>query len=275
MQRGLTIMALLALCVTACDGGTPKQSAPVGKASPPASAQHKAPPVSLAPAAQPVKLAEKIDGFEFSYAWPAEAAAIPALDHWLRGNAEAQRIRARRDAMADKASAAKDGYNFNAHSYDETYAIVGNTPLMLVLLSDGYVYTGGAHGMPINTAILWDKAAGKRLATAQMLDIARLANLSRKAFCAELDRQRAEKRGEPVRHDDPNELVDFVQCVDMTKQLILPVSKGGKSLDTVQVVIGPYEAGPYAEGTYVIDLPMDDRLLAAVKAPYRNAFGKR
>jgi hypothetical protein len=144
---------------------------------------------------------------------------------------------------------------------------------MLVLLSEGYVFTGGAHGMPINTAILWDRATGRRLATATLVSIPRIAELTRKRFCAALDAQRAQKRGGPVRHDDPNQINGFVDCVDMTKQLLLPVATGGAALDTLRVVIGPYEAGPYVEGSYVIDLPFDTAMLATVKPPYRDAFG--
>ncbi|MET0137356.1 MAG: DUF4163 domain-containing protein [Sphingobium sp.] len=218
----------------------------------------------------------KLAGFEFSYKWPAAASAIPPLNDWLRGNGEKLLAENRAQAMADRAEAKKDGYNFPGSSYEEDYATVADTPHMLALLSEGYVYTGGAHGMPINTAILWDKAAQKRVGTGAMIDLPRFTAASRTRFCAELDKQRAEKRGEPVRHDDPNEISEFNQCVDMAKQLILPVSakgaSGGVALDIVRVVIGPYEAGPYAEGSYVIDLPMTAALLATVKPAYKAAF---
>jgi hypothetical protein len=227
---------------------------------------------SSAPAATAQALTAKVDGFEFSYKWPAAAAAIPALDSWLRGNGEKIRKENQSGAMDQKAEAKKDGYPFHDYSYDEDYAVVANTPRMLVLLSNGYVYTGGAHGMPINTAIIWDKGAGKRIGTESLIPLPRLATVAKTRFCDALDKERAKRRGEPVRHDDPDQLSDFVDCVDMTKQLILPASKDGKALDTMRVVIGPYEAGPYAEGSYIIDLPMDAALLATVNTPYRDAF---
>ncbi|WP_234151074.1 PdaC/SigV domain-containing protein [Sphingobium sufflavum] len=225
-----------------------------------------------APIDKPQKLSAKVDGFEFEYQWPGEAAAIPALDSWLRGNGESLRKSNQSDAMAAKAEAKKDAFVFNGYSYQEDYTAAANTPRFLVLISDGYVYTGGAHGMPINTAILWDKASGKRLATSTLIDLPRFAAAARKRFCDALDKQREEKRGEPVRHDDPNDIVDFNSCVDLTKQLVVPISHGGRALDTVQVIIGPYEAGPYSEGRYVIDLPLDAGLLATVKPAYRDAF---
>ncbi len=262
------------LSLAACSGGAQKSDQSAGKtpektATPPVNA---APAKTAAPAPVAQTLSRKADGLEFEYRWPAAAAAIPALDTWLRGNGEkllADNQSEARDAQAD---AKKSGYTFNGYSYQEDYAVVADTPRILALLSEGYVYTGGAHGMPITTAILWDKGAQKRLGTGALLDIPRLAALARKRFCAELDKQRAEKRGEPVKHDDPNEISEFNSCIDMTKELVLPISKGGKALDMVRVVIAPYDAGPYAEGSYVIDLPLTPALLPAVRPAYRDMF---
>jgi len=264
----------LLLLLAACSGGAPEKAPAEGNAA--RQASHPAPPPAMpkpvARKAQPQALSSKTASFDFSYKWPGEAAAIPELDTWLRANGETLRDHGAAQAASDKAQAKKDGYPFNGHSYDEDYVVVADTPRMLVLLSDGYVFTGGAHGMPINTAIIWDKAAKQRLALSQLVDVPRLAALAKKRFCRELDKQRAEKRGGPVNPNDPDTLTEFVQCVDMTKQLILPVSADGMAFDALRVVIGPYEAGPYAEGSYVIDLPMDKGLMAAVKPDYRGAF---
>ncbi|HEX7872630.1 MAG TPA: DUF4163 domain-containing protein [Sphingobium sp.] len=257
----------------ACSGGdSGEKDQTATNANHPAAASNAAAANVAVPGPGAQAIGSKADGLEFGYKWPAEAAAIPELNLWLRGNGDKLLADARAQAKSDQEEAKKSDYPFNGHSYEEDFATVANTPRALVLLSDGYVFTGGAHGMPIATAILWDKSAKKRVATAALLDIPRLATVAKARFCKELDAQRAEKRGEPVRHDDPNELDDFVQCVDMTKQLILPVSKAGKALDTIRVSIGPYEAGPYAEGSYVIDLPMDAALLATVKPAWKDAF---
>lgn len=265
---------LAAVWLAGCSGGAPDKT-PAGNDAAPkpaATLSNAATPKETPPAGKPQALSGKSDSFEFSYKWPAEAAAIPELDGWLRANGEKIRKEGEGEAASDAEEAKKDKYPFNAHSYDEDYAVVADTPAMLVLLSDGYVYTGGAHGMPINTAIIFDKATKKRLATSALLDLPRLAALSKKRFCTELDKEREEKRGEPVKHDGSGPIDDFDQCVDMTQQLILPVSADGKALDTIRVVIAPYEAGPYAEGSYVIDLGVDATLLGAVKQPYRGAF---
>lgn len=270
MRANIASLAAIALLALAgCDS-----KAPVENAAAPAPAEKPAvAPAKPAAEAKDQMIASKKDALEFEYGWPAKAAAVPELDGWLRGNAEKLRADADREAKSDQASAKKDGYNFNGHSYEENFAVVADTARFLVLQSDGYVYTGGAHGMPINTAIIWDRDTKTRVATRDLLSSSLLAKLGKKRFCAALDKEREERRGEPVKRGDPNEVDGFNSCVDMEKQLVLPVSKDGKTLDTVRVVIGPYEAGPYAEGTYVIDLPIDRVMLTAVKAEYRGAFG--
>ncbi len=263
-----------AITLAGCSGGTPDkgQSGNMAQANATPASGNVAVASSTPPAPGPQAISSKADGLEFSYKWPAAASAIPALNDWLRGNGEKLRAENQSAAGDAQAEAKKDGFPFNGYSYEEDYATVADTPRMLVLLSSGYIFTGGAHGMPVSTAILWDKTTQKRLATGAMIDLPRFAALTKKRFCEALDKQRAEKRGEPVRHDDPNELDEFDQCIDMTKQLVLPISRGGKALDTVHVLIGPYEAGPYAEGSYEIDLPLDGALLATVKPAYRDAF---
>jgi hypothetical protein len=267
----LSIALLAASLLAGC--GKKEQASPAGPANTvtPAVATPAATPSPAAPA-RPAEIKSHKDGLEFTYAWPAAAAGIPELDRWLRGNAESLRGKTAKAAADDQASAKKEGYPFHDHSYEEKFAVVADIPRLLVLQSDGYVYTGGAHGYPINTVIIWDKAARKRLATGALVDIAAFKRLANDRFCQELDRQREEKRGEPVKRGDPNQIGGFTTCVDMAKQVLLPVSKGGKALDTFRIVIGPYEAGPYAEGTYAIELPFDAKTIAAVKPDWKDAF---
>jgi len=52
----------------------------------------------------------------------------------------------------------------------------------------------------------------------------------------------------------------------------VPTSKDGKLIDAVTVVIGPYSAGPYAEGSYEIGLPVDAAMRQTIKTEYQDAF---
>ncbi len=232
-----------------------------------------APAVAAKPA---VTIADKTALLDFSYGWPSEAAAIPALDTWLRGNAAAVRERALAPARAEAASAKSSDYPYRQHSYATQFATVADTPALLILQSEGYVYTGGAHGMPIVTDIIWDKAAGKRLATKALVDLQAFAKAATPAYCRALQSQRAEKRGAPVdEKEDMGGIKEFVTCVPLLEQDVLPISKGGTALDTMRIYIAPYNAGPYAEGSYTIDLPMDAALLATVRPAWKGAFAAR
>ena len=220
----------------------------------------------------PVEIKGNTEALDFAYSWPGQAAAIPKLDEWLRGNAEGLRKSSQRDADRDMRLAKGDGYPFRGYSYEERWSVVADTPRALVLQSDGYVYTGGAHGMPITTAIIWDKRSEQRLPTSAVLNVAILSSVAKDGFCAELDRQRAVKRGAPVNASEVGQIAAFTDCVDPAKQTILPISRNGEALDAVRFVIGPYEAGSYAEGRYTIDLPIDQALLGAVTPSWRDAF---
>jgi len=90
----------------------------------------------------------------------------------------------------------------------------------------------------------------------------------RDRFCAELDKQRAEKRGEPVVAGDD----DFTKCIDPLDQVLVPASKDSKLIDSMTVIIGPYSAGPYAEGTYEVTIPVNAAMRKAIKTEYQDAF---
>lgn len=273
-RRGLPL-AMTVLLLAGCGGGASDgddQATLAPSVNTAAPAATPTPSPTPTPAAA-VSIKASDPGLSFTYGWPAAAAAIPELDQWLRGNADHLRREAAARARADIAEARKSGYDMHDHSYEETWSVVADAPRLLVLQSEGYVFTGGAHGMPVVTTLFWDKAARRRLGPTDLFDTARLYAAIRPAFCKALDDERAKRRGAPVDRDAKGEIADFVSCVDPSKQILLPVARrGGGALDTVRLVIMPYEAGPYAEGIYQLDLPVTDGVMAAVKPAWRAAF---
>ncbi len=222
--------------------------------------------------AEAMKVEAKDDELEFSYGWPAAAAAIAPLDEWLRGNMAHHRERMTKMAREGAADARKNGYPVRAYGYDQGWSVVADTPALLVLEAQGYEYTGGAHGMPFVSTLIWDKAKSERLATGALLDAAALARAARTRFCAALDAQRAEKRGEPVEPGADDPVPEFNRCVALEKQEIVPVSTNGKGIDRLRIEIMPYEAGPYAEGVYTVELPVDAGVIGAVRPAWKAAF---
>lgn len=273
MHRHFLPLALIPLFAAGCSDRSEQQEAPQN-ATPPqqmgnaisASAPASPPPAIPTKAGRVMRNDAALD---FAYKWPTQAASISALDAWLRSHAETQYREAHTAAMRDSAAMKADGFPFRKHALEQTWSTVADTPQTLVLEAQGYAYTGGAHGMPFHSSIIWDKAQEKRIGIGQFFDLPRFSRLVTMEYCDILNRHRREKRGIVVRpdSDDP-----FSGCPDILKQQIIPVSLRGKGLDTVRIIIGPYEAGPYAEGTYTIEMQVDGEMMRVVRPPYNGWF---
>lgn len=215
-------------------------------------------------------IAESTEFFEFEYSWPSEAAAIPALDAQLQARADAARAELVAGAQDDRAAAAEAGYSFRPHSFAGEWQVVADLPRWLSLSGAVSTYAGGAHPNSSFDSLLWDKRAQVMRAS---LDLFRspqnLENAIARRFCTMLDAERATRRGEPV---DPNADDYFNSCPRVGDITVLLGSSNGRTFDRVGILVMPYVAGPYAEGSYEFELPVDTALLDAVKPGYRAVF---
>jgi hypothetical protein len=258
------ILPLLALA--ACQQAAPPAPAPSAEAS--ASAAPAPPPA--APAAKPRAVSEKTELYEFKYSYPAAAAAIPALRDWLEANLVRGRGDLASEAREGKEDATIGEYIYAPYMASTEWKVVTDLPGWLSLSAQVYSFSGGAHGNSAFDTVLWDKAANeKRTAADLFTSSAALKAAVVKAFCAELDRQRAKKRGGEDSGDPSDE---FNQCIDPTEQVVILGSKGGKGFDRIGFLIAPYNAGSYAEGSYEVTLPVTAAVLGAVKGEYKSAF---
>ena len=91
----------------------------------------------------------------------------------------------------------------------------------------------------------------------------------RTRFCAALDRQRADKRGQPL---DPKRSGLFEDCLDPAGQVVILGSADHAHFTRIGFLMGPYAAGPYVEGDYEVTLPVTPAVLSAVRPQYRAAF---
>ncbi|WP_242127849.1 DUF4163 domain-containing protein [Sphingobium sp. Sx8-8] len=222
------------------------------------------------PPARPFARKEKTDLLEFAFSYPAQAAQIPALVEKFDKQLTVSKADALKMAREDQKAAKAADFPFHAHSLETHWTVAADTPRFLALKSESYVYTGGAHGMTGYDALLWDKERKRETAFgATMTSRAAFAAAIRDRFCEALDRARAEKRGAPVKRSNDD---DFTKCIDPMQQVLVPTSRDGKLIDRVTVIIGPYSAGPYAEGSYDIALPVDAAMRKAIKTEYQNAF---
>ncbi|WP_216318906.1 PdaC/SigV domain-containing protein [Sphingomonas quercus] len=272
MKRfALSALMLLAACDKPAAPPAPSPARPqaTAPAAPAAPAAPSAP--ASAPAAAPVVIADKSALINFSYQWPAEAAAIPALDARLRADARTSRQHAINGAREDKRARPADA-PFFAHEMQKTWTVEGEAAGLLALRDEFATFTGGAHGMSGFEAILWDRAAGRDITPWSLFtDRARALAALKARFCPALNAERAARRGAPVTTGEDWD----VACPDITKQIVIPSDVKNGRFTSLRVLIGPYEAGPYAEGSYDVNLPVDAAILALLRPERRGAFAAR
>ena len=226
--------------------------------------RHLAPTLALTLLAAPA--AAQSPDYAFTFTYPAQAARIPSL----RASLEADRTRARasiaRQAAAGRAEAQRSGFPFRRYESTTTWKVVTDTPRLLSLSGAVYTFTGGAHGSPGSTALVWDKAAGRRLAPKTLFTSpAALEAATRDAWCARLAAERRRRVG--VQTTGP-----FTDCPRLAELTLLLGSARGGRIDRIGLLADPYVAGSYAEGTYEVTLPVTPAILRAVKPAYRTAF---
>ena len=280
MRRGGLMLAIV-LLAGACSGG--QDEAPVEEGASPAAIGTTAAEAGYAtlPLGGTVNLAKDSPSggrevkdsntlYEFGYAYPDAAGALPGLKALLDGKLDQARKSLAAESRDDQREAKKEGFPYRPHSSDTTWKVVTDLPRWLSLSSEAYVYTGGAHGMSAFDSLVWDRQAGTAREPVDLFaSAAALRKAIQRPFCDALDREREKRRGEPVRHgaDDM-----FSDCINPLESTLILGSSNRRTFDRVGVLIAPYAAGPYAEGSYEITLPVTSDVLGAVKPEYKGSF---
>jgi len=266
-------LSLIALLLAACSGpndGTGGGGPVPTGGSDAALATDAAPAASPLPAAVAVSVEDETPLYDFDYAYPAQAAAIPALKAWLDADIEDVRRSLIAEAREGRAAAKKAGFDFNPYGHSTRWAVVTDLPGWLSLSAERWSFTGGAHGNPWTEALLWDKGADRRRAAVDLFASKQaLSAAVRAPFCDALDRERAKRRGEAV---DRTSGDMFDECIDPADSTVILGSADRRYFTRIGILVDPYEAGPYAEGTYEITLPVTLAVLKAVKPEYRPLF---
>ena len=274
MKRSILIVALTGMAA-ACDGfgGTEPEA---GGTTATATAQAKAQAEEAKSKSQgngARSVAEETDDFLFEYSYPAEAGRIAGLAGLLDNRLDRQRAALAAESEQARREARQEGFPYNKHSYTAEWKVVAELPKWLSLSADVATYTGGAHGNYTVQSVVWDK---DNLRLMNAIDLfsspAALEQAFGDRFCEGLDRQRAERRGEPVA-EDSEEMFD--QCPGIDELEVLVGSSNRRTFNRLTVYAGPYVAGPYAEGAYEVDLSVTQEVLDAVKPEYREVFSAR
>lgn len=216
------------------------------------------------------KVEEQTELYNFDYAYPAQAGAIQALKAMLDGDVIEQRSALASQAREGRDEAKKSGYDFQPHDRSVAWQVVADLPGWLSLSATSGGFSGGAHPNHGFDAMVWDKAANQRRKASDLFQSpAALSKAIRATFCSEIDKQRAERRGEPVIRDSDD---PFSECIDPLESIVILGSSNKRTFDRVGILVAPYEAGPYVEGDYEVTLPVTQAVLAAVRPEYRSAF---
>ena len=219
--------------------------------------------------ARAVKIVRNSSSLEFSYAWPAQAAAIPTLNRWMQADANKIFKREAASAASDARQSKKSNYPFHKHDIQMTWEAAGQSARLLSLEGSFWGFTGGAHGNGSITALLWDRTGNTRIELQQLLTAGQSwTSAIRQPFCVLLDRERVKRRRAPLEKGGM-----FSGCPAYKEVTVLIADKNGNGrFEHVQVTADPYVAGPYVEGAYDIDLPITAAMIARLKPEYRASF---
>jgi hypothetical protein len=224
---------------------------------------------AAAAAAKPVKIVHNSSALQFTYAWPSQAAAIPALNAKFRADMAKGYKQALSDAREDQKMYGEQQRGGMQDLYSSVWTSAGETPRLLSLEQQLSTFTGGAHPNTNYDALLWDRKLNREIAVgALFVRPASLATIPRAAYCKALDKERL-KRRDGMKVDVP----EFNACPKISELSILPSDKKRNGrFGQITFVASPYVAGPYSEGEYAISVPVTKQLIAAMKPEYRASF---
>jgi len=261
-------IALLTLFAATLAGCTPEGTPGEGKGAD-GQASITA-PADATPTPASLDIQEKNDVYTFEYSYPDAAGRIAGLKALLDARqAEAHKAHVEA-AINARADADAGGYPYRPYGYGTKWEVVADLPDWLSLSADHWEYTGGAHPNSGFDALLWDKQAGAAHDPISLFTSAdALEEVVKPDFCRMLDMQRARKRGQPVVRDDE----DWQNaCIGLESVTVILGSSNRRTFDRVGFLVPPYAAGPYAEGSYEVTLPVNAAMVEAVKPEFRDAF---
>jgi len=263
------IVLVAAMALSGCK----KDAAPAPGASEQASEQPGTAPSEAPSEAVPVSgRHDKVENdlYAFEYAYPAAAAAIPRLKELLDSKLADAETQLAAGARQNRREAETNKFPFHQHTSETQWKVVTHIPGWLSLSSETYFYTGGAHGMTETEGLLWDESNDVAHQVPDLfITSAALRGAITGPFCDALDRQREKKRGEPI---DRNSGEMFSECIDPLDSTLILGSSNGKTFDRIGILVAPYAAGPYVEGSYEVTLPVTSAVMATIKPAYRDIF---
>jgi hypothetical protein len=222
--------------------------------------------LALPGATGPHKVVRQSATLDFKYEWPAEAAAIPALDLRFYREAKYELTQAQKEAPEDQEEHEKMGLGSAPEGYFTRWTATGQSSRLLSLRED-FEEPGGAHPNYNTSDLLWDRQRGREIKFHDLFARSGgYAPIVRSAYCQRLANMKVKRTGDPIEKE-------FWSCPKFSELALLPTDsdKNGR-FDEINFVASPYTAGSFAEGEYEVILPVTVKLIAALKPEYRASF---
>jgi len=210
----------------------------------------------------------------FSYSYDQEVAAHPTLAAVIRAQEEA--ALAKQKAQWNEAVDEFGDMNCItcvSRLYTNTWEVAATTGRFLMLQSERWTYTGGAHGNSFFSALGWDHEGGEAGEGAAFRPVDMFVNetaLENTAFgdyCAAL----LEQKGERLDLDTAK-MSPFDGCPSVTELVVIPLSSDGGKFDRLRFLAAPYVAGSFAEGPYSFEIPVTEAVIGVVKPEFADHF---
>lgn len=208
--------------------------------------------VTPADAAAPQGLDEKTPYADIRLSLPDQLKAHPDLHARLYAE-EVRKLR--QFAEGAEGDLTEGGAPTDRPKYENSVTITASaeTPKLLSLKRVAFDYSGGAHPNTLTSGILWDKALKRQIGLADLFRKAASLTAVDQALCSALNAAKRERvpDGASITFDSKP-----FACprAAVTPFVLTPGGTSGKAAG-LTFLIGPYQAGSYAEGGYEIAIP--------------------
>lgn len=158
-------------------------------------------------------------------------------------------------AQADRTEAGGD-QGMPAYESLITFDTPVETGKLFSLARSDYEFTGGAHGNTAYTGVLWDKAMKRSVSASGLLRPGVALSSLDGLLCAAVnaEKRKRDPQAETVSQNPKDASGWSCPHAADTPVVLAPGTEPGKAGGLV-FLVGPYQVGPYAEGSYQVPLP--------------------
>lgn len=200
----------------------------------------------------------------FRYTVPDSVDGEEALARHLREMRETARREFDSEVEAYRRDRGSAGPPPDALSHEFGWQVTGRHRDLIALSGEGHQYLGGAHGMPLFDALIWDRAAERPLEFGRLFtNRSRAFALIADRFCPRLAEAQRERGLDPAAWDG---------CPPLAEQTLTLQGEPGEPFTSVAVTVPPYVAGPYVAGSFEISIEVAPELIALVRPEFRDSF---